>query len=102
MSSDPHALTFAVEDSFHIRGRGVVLAPAFEVDRFPSGTCLTVSITASSGEPQSCLDASSWNTCGSQVAARNGTGSSCWTRARAPVGWSPEPWLRACAAPDEE
>jgi hypothetical protein len=52
MSSDPHVLTFVVEDSFHIRGRGVVLAPAFEVDRFPSGTRLTVSIAASSGEPQ--------------------------------------------------
>ena len=35
MSSDPRALTFVVEDSFHIRGRGVVLAPAFEIDRFP-------------------------------------------------------------------
>ena len=47
---DADALTFAVEDSFHLRGRGVILAPAFEVDRFPNGTRLTVSIRSVSGE----------------------------------------------------
>jgi hypothetical protein len=52
VSSDRHALPFAVEDSFHIRGRGIILAPAFEVDRFPNGTRPTVSNTASTGEPQ--------------------------------------------------
>jgi hypothetical protein len=45
MSSDPHALIFVVEDSFHIRGRGVVLAPVFEIDRFSNGTDLNVSIS---------------------------------------------------------
>jgi len=44
------ALTFVVENSFCIRGRGVVLAPAFEHDRFPAGTRFTVSISDAHGD----------------------------------------------------
>jgi hypothetical protein len=51
-SGEPTALTFVVEDSFDIPGRGVVLAPAFESDRFRSGTRFTVSISAASEDPR--------------------------------------------------
>ena len=42
-------LSFVVQDSFQLIGRGIVLAPSFATDRFPHGTRLSVSILGSSG-----------------------------------------------------
>jgi hypothetical protein len=41
---------FVLEDSFLIKGRGWVLAPALEVDAFPANTELVVELVAPDGQ----------------------------------------------------
>lgn len=43
-------MRLTVEDSFRIAGRGIVLAPSVELDRFASGARLSVEVRTPSGE----------------------------------------------------